>query len=118
MILGPVIAQAIVADCKDPGYDSELTVPEEYDVCLSARCYRANSWCERLGKRKCFPDLHPRKRCRENRKSILVEFVRETSKNLTNIFNFSDSLTISAIENKTYHFTCLGHNRYPKVYRL
>ena len=45
------IARAIVADCKDLGYDVELLVPEEYDVCLSARCYRANCWCERLGKR-------------------------------------------------------------------
>lgn len=45
------IARAIVADCKDHGYDAELLVPEEYDVCLSARCYRANCWCERLGKR-------------------------------------------------------------------
>lgn len=44
------IACAIVADCKDLGYDAELLVPEEYDVCLSARCYRANCWCERLGK--------------------------------------------------------------------
>ena len=44
------IALAIVADCKDLGYDAELLVPEEYDVCLSARCYRANCWCERLGK--------------------------------------------------------------------
>ena len=44
------IARAIVADCKDLGYDAELLVPEEYDVCLSARCYRANCWCERLGK--------------------------------------------------------------------
>ena len=44
------IAHAIVADCKDLGYDAELLVPEEYDVCLSARCYRANCWCERLGK--------------------------------------------------------------------
>ena len=44
------IARAIVADCKDLGYDVELLVPEEYDVCLSARCYRANCWCERLGK--------------------------------------------------------------------
>lgn len=45
------IARSIVADCKDLGYDAELLVPEEYDVCLSARCYRANRWCERLGKR-------------------------------------------------------------------
>ena len=45
------IARAIVADCKDLGYDAELLVPEEYDVCLSARCYRANCWCERLDKR-------------------------------------------------------------------
>jgi len=45
------IARAIVADCKDLGYDAELLVPEEYDVCLSARCYRANCWCDRLGKR-------------------------------------------------------------------
>lgn len=45
------IAHAIVADCKDLGYDAELLVPEEYDVCLSARCYRANCWCDRLGKR-------------------------------------------------------------------
>lgn len=44
------IARAIVADCKDLGYDAELLVPEEYDVCLSARCYRANCWCKRLGK--------------------------------------------------------------------
>ena len=44
------IARAIVADCKDLGYDAELLVPEEYDVCLGARCYRANCWCERLGK--------------------------------------------------------------------
>ena len=44
------IARAIVADCKDLGYDAVLLVPEEYDVCLSARCYRANCWCERLGK--------------------------------------------------------------------
>lgn len=44
------IARAIVADCKDLGNDAELLVPEEYDVCLSARCYRANCWCERLGK--------------------------------------------------------------------
>ena len=44
------IARALVADCKDLGYDAELLVPEEYDVCLSARCYRANCWCERLGK--------------------------------------------------------------------
>lgn len=44
------IARAIVADCKDLGYDAELLVPEEYDVCLSARCYRANCWCDRLGK--------------------------------------------------------------------
>ena len=43
------IARAIVADCKDLGYDAELLVPEEYDVCLSARCYRANCWCDRLG---------------------------------------------------------------------
>ena len=40
-----------MADCKDLGYDAELLVPEEYDVCLSARCYRANCWCDRLGKR-------------------------------------------------------------------
>lgn len=45
------IARAIVADCEDIGYDAELLVPEEYDVCLSARCYRANCWCNRLGKR-------------------------------------------------------------------
>ena len=45
------IARAIVADCKDLGYDAELLVQEEYDVCLSARCYRANCWCDRLGKR-------------------------------------------------------------------
>ena len=45
------IALAIVADCKDLGYDAELLVPEEYNVCLSARCYRANCWCDRLGKR-------------------------------------------------------------------
>ena len=44
------IARAIVADCKDLGFDAELLVPEEYDVCLNARCYRANCWCERLGK--------------------------------------------------------------------
>ena len=44
------IARAIVADCKDLGYDAELLVPEEYDVCLSARCYRANCWCDRLDK--------------------------------------------------------------------
>lgn len=44
------IAHAIVADCKDLGYDAELLVPEEYDVCLRARCYRANCWCDRLGK--------------------------------------------------------------------
>ena len=45
------IARAIVADINDLGYDAELLVPEEYDVCLSARCYRVNSWCDRLGKR-------------------------------------------------------------------
>ena len=46
------IAKCIVADCKDLGYDAELLVPEEYDVCLSARCYRVNSACDRLGKRR------------------------------------------------------------------
>lgn len=45
------IARAIVADCKDLGYDADLLVPEEYDVCLSARCARVNNWCDRLGKR-------------------------------------------------------------------
>ena len=45
------IAKCIVADCMDLGYDAELLVPEEYDVCLSARCYRVNSRCDRLGKR-------------------------------------------------------------------
>ena len=45
------IARCIVADLTDLGYDAELLVPEEYDVCLSARCYRVNSWCDRLGKR-------------------------------------------------------------------
>lgn len=46
------IAKCIVADCKDLGYDAELLVPEEYDVCLSARCYRVNCYCDRLGKRR------------------------------------------------------------------
>ena len=45
------IARAVVADCCDLGYDAELLVPEEYDVCLSARCYRVNCCCDRLGKR-------------------------------------------------------------------
>lgn len=45
------IARAVVADINDLGYDAQLLVPEEYDVCLSARCYRVNSWCDRLGKR-------------------------------------------------------------------
>ena len=44
------IARAIVADCKDLGYDAELLVPEEYDVCLSARCYRANIHVNAAGK--------------------------------------------------------------------
>ncbi len=37
------IARAIVADCKDLGYDAELLVPEEYDVCLSARPAKATA---------------------------------------------------------------------------
>ena len=45
------IAKCIVADICDLGYDAELLVTEEYDVCLSARCHRVNSWCNRLGKR-------------------------------------------------------------------
>ncbi len=44
------IAKCIVADLNDLGYDAERIVPEEYDVCLSARCFRVNSWCDQLGK--------------------------------------------------------------------
>lgn len=44
------IAKCIVADLHDLGYDAERIVPEEYDVCLSARCSRVNSWCDQLGK--------------------------------------------------------------------
>lgn len=45
------IARAVVADIKDLGYNAQLLVPEEYDVGLSARCYRVNCWCDELGKR-------------------------------------------------------------------
>ena len=45
-----IIACCIVADLRDLGYDAERIVTEQYDVCLSARCFRVNSWCDRLGK--------------------------------------------------------------------
>ena len=45
------IAKAVVADLRDLGYDAERIVPEEYDVCLNARCSRVNSCCAELGKR-------------------------------------------------------------------
>ncbi len=44
------IARAIVSDRQDLGYDAERIVPEEYDVSLSARCQRVNSWSDELGK--------------------------------------------------------------------
>ena len=45
-----IIACCIVADLRDLGYDAERIVTEQYDVCLSARSFRVNSWCDRLGK--------------------------------------------------------------------
>ena len=42
------IARAIVADCKDLGYDAELLVPEEYDVCLSGRTAGATDWANAM----------------------------------------------------------------------
>ncbi len=45
------IARAVVADIKDLGYNAQLLVPEEYDVSLSARCYRVNCRCDEYGKR-------------------------------------------------------------------
>lgn len=38
------IAEKIVADLLDRGYDAELLVPEETDISLQERCQRANKW--------------------------------------------------------------------------
>ena len=44
------IAQRIVADLRDRGYDAELLVEEDDDVPLAERCRRANSFSQQLGK--------------------------------------------------------------------
>ncbi len=44
------IAQGIVADLKDRGYDAELLVDEDDDIPLKERCRRANAITAQLGK--------------------------------------------------------------------
>ena len=44
------IAQHIVADLRDRGYDAELLVEEDDDVPLAERCRRANAYSQALGK--------------------------------------------------------------------
>ena len=44
------IAQHIVADLRDRGYDAELLVEEDDDVPLAERCRRANAHSQALGK--------------------------------------------------------------------
>ena len=46
-----LIAKAVLQHLQYRGYDAELLVPEEYDVCLRARTERVNAWCRKLGKR-------------------------------------------------------------------
>ena len=44
------IAQRIVADLRDRGYDAELLVEEDDDVPLAERYRRANTYSQALGK--------------------------------------------------------------------
>ena len=44
------IAQRIVADLIDRGYDAELLVPEKEDISLNERVRRTNEHCQILGK--------------------------------------------------------------------
>ena len=44
------IANRIVADLIDRGYDAELLVPEEEDISLNERVRRTNEHCQILGK--------------------------------------------------------------------
>lgn len=46
-----LIAEAVVLHLQYRGFDAELLVPEEYDVCLKERVRRVNTFCEHLGKR-------------------------------------------------------------------
>ena len=53
------IASAVVQELQLAGYQSQLLVPETYDVCLSARVERVNTWCHELGKKNvCLISLH------------------------------------------------------------
>lgn len=45
-----IIAQRIVADLTDCGYDAELLVPEITDISLAERCRRVNAVFQALGK--------------------------------------------------------------------
>lgn len=44
-----LVAKGIVAGLKGSGIDAELLTPENWDVSLQARVYRANQWCKKLG---------------------------------------------------------------------
>lgn len=53
------IAAAVVQHLQYRGYDAQLLTPEEYDVSLSARTERVNTWCRQLGKRNvCLVSIH------------------------------------------------------------
>lgn len=53
------IAAAVVQHLQYRGYDAQLLTPEEYDVSLSARAERVNTWCRQLGKRHvCLVSIH------------------------------------------------------------
>ena len=53
------IAAAVVQHLQYRGYDAQLLTPEEYDVSLSARVDRVNTWCRQLGKKNvCLVSIH------------------------------------------------------------
>lgn len=44
------VADLVVSGLKAAGIDAQLLVPERYDVPLTTRCARANSYCYKMGK--------------------------------------------------------------------
>lgn len=47
------IADLVVAQLLDKGYDAERIVPENGDIDLAERCARVNAYCDRLGSKNC-----------------------------------------------------------------
>ena len=43
------IAYFVCKELKEKGYDAEILVPEDIDICLSERCSRVNKLCDKLG---------------------------------------------------------------------